>query len=265
MGEGSDIRSVVRSKYGEIAKGTSSCGCGPSCCGGSEGAAGAKIAEHIGYTAGELDAIPEGANLGLGCGNPLAHASVRLGDVVLDLGSGAGMDAFLAARDVGPAGRVIGVDMTPEMVERARENARRVGVANVEFRLGEIERLPVADASVDVVISNCVINLSPDKAAVFAEAFRVLKPGGRMVVSDLVLLRPLPDDVRHSVEAYVGCVAGASLKDEYLWFIGAAGFREIEVVEERSYGDADVFGGYEWLRESARMVLSAKVRAVKPA
>ena len=259
-----DIRSVVRSKYGEIAKGTSTCGCGPSCCGGGEGSAGAKIAEHIGYGADELAVIPEGANLGLGCGNPLAHAAVKAGDVVLDLGSGAGMDAFLAAREVGPAGRVIGVDMTPEMVERARENARRAGIANVEFRLGEIERLPVADASVDVIISNCVINLSPDKAAVFAEAIRVLKPGGRMVVSDLVLLQPLPDDVRHSVEAYVGCVAGASLKADYLWLIGAAGFRDIEVVEERSYGDADVFGGYEWLRESAKMVLSAKVRAVKP-
>jgi len=259
-----DIRSVVRSKYGELAKGTSTCGCGPSCCGGGAGSAGAKIAEHIGYGADELAVIPEGANLGLGCGNPLAHAAVKAGDVVLDLGSGAGMDAFLAAREVGPAGRVIGVDMTPEMVERARENARRAGIANVEFRLGEIERLPVADASVDVIISNCVINLSPDKAAVFAEAIRVLKPGGRMVVSDLVLLQPLPDDVRHSVEAYVGCVAGASLKADYLWLIGAAGFRDIEVVEERSYGDADVFGGYEWLRESAKMVLSAKVRAVKP-
>ena len=264
MTDAPDIRTVVRSKYGEIAKGTSTCGCGPSCCGGSEGAAGQKIAEHIGYSAGELDAIPQGANLGLGCGNPLAHASVRAGDVVLDLGSGAGMDAFLAAREVGPTGCVIGVDMTPEMVERARENARRAGVTNVEFRLGEIERLPVADASVDVIISNCVINLSPDKAAVFAEAFRVLKPGGRLVVSDLVLLQPLPDDVRHSVEAYVGCVAGAAMKDEYLYQMGKAGFRDVAVVEERSYGDADVFGGYEWLRESAKAVVSAKVRAVKP-
>jgi arsenite methyltransferase len=264
MTEEPDIRSVVRTRYGEIAKGTSACGCGPSCCGGSDAEGGRKIGAYIGYGAADLAAIPEGANLGLGCGNPLAHAAVHAGDVVLDLGSGAGMDAFLAAREVGPTGRVIGVDMTAEMVERARENARRVGAENVEFRLGEIERLPVADASVDVIISNCVINLSPDKPAVFAEAFRVLKPGGRMVVSDLVLTRPLPDDVRHSVEAYVGCVAGASLKDDYLWLIGAAGFRDIEVVEERSYGDADVFGGYEWLRESARSVESAKVRAVKP-
>ena len=264
MSDTPDIRTVVRSKYGEIAKGTTTCGCGPSCCGGGEGAAGARIAEHIGYSAQDLAEIPAGANLGLGCGNPLAHAAVKPGDVILDLGSGAGMDAFLAAHEVGPTGRVIGVDMTPEMVERARENARKVGAANVEFRLGEIERLPVADAEVDVIISNCVINLSTDKAAVFAEAFRVLKPGGRMVVSDLVLTRPIPGDIRHSVEAYVGCVAGAAMKDEYLWLIGAAGFRDIEVVEERSYGDAEVFGGYEWLRQAATSVVSAKVRAAKP-
>jgi arsenite methyltransferase len=264
MGETPDIRTVVREKYGDIAKGTSRGCCGPDCCGGAPPAAEAKIGTSIGYGAEELAAIPEGANLGLGCGNPLAHAAVKRGEVVLDLGAGAGMDAFLAARAVGPSGRVIGVDMTPEMVERARENARKVGAANVEFRLGEIERLPVADASVDLVISNCVINLSPDKEAVFAEAFRVLKPGGRMVVSDLVLKQPLPDDVRHSVEAYVGCVAGAALHGAYLAMIRGAGFEDVRTVEERSYGDAELFGGYEWLRDAARSVVSAKVRAVKP-
>ncbi len=259
-----DIKTVVREKYGEIATGTSECGCGPSCCGGPDAATGRKIGEYIGYSADELAAIPEGANLGLGCGNPLAHAAVQPGEVVLDLGSGAGMDAFLAAQEVGPTGRVIGVDMTPDMVDRARENARQAGRANVEFRLGEIERLPVADASVDVIISNCVINLSPDKETVFAEAFRVLRPGGRLVVSDLVLKRPLPDDVRHSVEAYVGCVAGAALHTAYLAMIRGAGFEDVRTVEERSYGDADLFGGYEWLREAARSVVSAKIRAVKP-
>ena len=258
-----DIRSVVREKYGEIAKGESGC-CAPGCCGGNDAAAKRKIGAYIGYDAEALAAIPEGANLGLGCGNPLAHAAVKPGETVLDLGSGAGMDAFLAAREVGPTGRVIGVDMTPDMVERARENARQAGVGNVDFRLGEIERLPVADASVDLVISNCVINLSPDKPAVFAEALRVLKPGGRMVVSDLVLKQPISDDVRHSVEAYVGCVAGASLQSEYLAMMRAAGFGDVRVLEERSYGDAALFGGYEWPREAAKSVVSAKVRAVKP-
>jgi arsenite methyltransferase len=265
MSDVPDIRAIVRDKYGQIAKGSSAGCCGPECCGGAPDAeTSRKIGAHIGYDAAELAAVPEGANLGLGCGNPLAHAAVVPGAVVLDLGSGAGMDAFLAAREVGPTGRVIGVDMTPDMVERARENARRTGTSNVEFRLGEIERLPVADASVDVVISNCVINLSPDKAAVFAEAYRVLRPGGRLVVSDLVLKRPLPEDVRHSVEAYVGCVAGAALHGDYLAMIREAGFADVETVEERSYGDADLFGGYEWLREAAKSVVSAKVRAVKP-
>jgi arsenite methyltransferase len=256
-----DIKHVVREKYGEIAKSAADCGCAPSCCGGADTQ---KIGAYIGYDAEALAAIPEGANLGLGCGNPLAHAAAKPGEMVLDLGSGAGMDAFLAAREVGPTGHVIGVDMTPDMVERARENARKAGVGNVEFRLGEIERLPVADGSVDIIISNCVINLSPDKPAVFAEAFRVLKPGGRMVVSDLVLKQPLSDDVRHSVEAYVGCVAGASLHTEYLALMRAAGFADVQTVEERSYGDAELFGGYEWLREAARSVVSAKVRAIKP-
>jgi len=261
----SDIRSTVREKYGEIAKNQADCGCAPDCCGGAAGATKEKIGAYIGYDAEALAAVPEGANLGLGCGNPLAHAAVKAGEVVLDLGSGAGMDSFLAAREVGPSGRVIGVDMTPDMIDRARENARKAGAGNVEFRLGEIERLPVADASVDLVISNCVINLSTDKPAVFAEAFRVLRPGGRVVVSDLVLKQPLSDDVRHSVEAYVGCVAGASLQTEYLAMMSEAGFADVQVLEERSYGDAELFGGYEWLREAARSVVSAKVRAVKPA
>ena len=258
-----DIKSTVREKYGEIAKGQAGC-CAPGCCGGNAGATTQKIGEYIGYGAEALAVVPEGANLGLGCGNPLAHAAVQPGEVVLDLGSGAGMDAFLAAREVGPSGRVIGVDMTPDMISRARENASQAGVGNVEFRLGEIERLPLADASVDLVISNCVINLSTDKPAVFAEALRVLKPGGRMVVSDLVLKQPLSEDVRHSVEAYVGCVAGASLQTDYLAMMREAGFADVQVLEERSYGDAALFGGYEWLREAARSVVSAKVRAVKP-
>lgn len=261
-----DVRTVVREKYGAIAQGGAQGCCGGEaaggCCGGGTTD---RIAEYIGYTPEQLAALPEGANLGLGCGNPLLHADPKPGEVVLDLGSGAGMDAFLAAREVGPTGRVIGVDMTPAMLEKARANAARAGATNVEFRLGEVEHLPVADASVDIVISNCVINLSPAKDQVFREAFRVLRPGGRMVVSDLVLVRPLSEAVRQSVEAYVGCVAGAARREDYLRAIAGAGFRDIEVLEERSYGDAaDLFGGAEWLREAAEAVVSAKVRARKP-
>ncbi len=223
-----DVRKVVRQRYGERAK-SGGCGCSgsESCCGGPR-----STSEAIGYTVAELRAIPEGSDLGLGCGNPTALASLREGDVVLDLGSGAGIDCFLAAEKVGPTGRAIGVDMTAEMVERARENARREGITNVEFRLGEIEHLPVADASVDVIISNCVVNLSPDKPQVFREAYRVLKPGGRMFLSDIVLLKELPRAIRDSIEAYVGCIAGASLEADYLGAIGAAGFRDVEIVKE---------------------------------
>ncbi len=257
-----DVRTVVRERYGAIAE-SAGCGCSPGgCCGGAPETA---LAEYVGYTPEQLAALPEGANLGLGCGNPLAHADPRPGEVVLDLGSGAGMDAFLAAKAVGPAGRAIGVDMTPAMIEKARANAARAGVANVDFRLGEIEHLPAADASVDIVISNCVVNLSPAKDQVFREAFRVLRPGGRMVVSDLVLVQPLSPAVRKSVEAYIGCVAGASMKDDYLRYIRGAGFADVEVVEERRYGDdASLFGDSAWIREAATAVVSAKVRAVKP-
>jgi len=190
------------------------------------------VSKAIGYSEEQLNAIPEGADLGLGCGNPTALASLEEGETVLDLGSGAGIDCFLAAQAVGPGGRVIGVDMTAEMIDRARENTRANGVENVEFRLGEIEHLPVADGSADVVISNCVVNLSPDKPQVFRDAFRALKPGGRLFLSDIVLLKELPDEIRESIEAYVGCVAGASMKADYLGAIEAAGFRDVEVLEE---------------------------------
>jgi SAM-dependent methyltransferase len=253
----SEVRTAVREKYGEIARGRrTGCGCGT---GGTEA-----IATEIGYTPEQLAAIPEGANLGLGCGNPIRHAGLRSGEVVVDLGAGAGMDAFLAAREVGPTGRVIGVDMTPAMVERARANAEKAGATNVEFRLGEIEHLPVADATADVVISNCVINLSTDKRQVFREALRALKSGGRLVVSDLVLRRELPEAVRDSIEAYVGCVAGALRLQDYLAQAREAGFAGIEIVEQRGYGDSDVFGGEPWLREAAGAVVSVKVRARKP-
>jgi ubiquinone/menaquinone biosynthesis C-methylase UbiE len=227
-----EIKKAVREGYGKIAREGGTCcnGGSSSCCGTSPSAL--DIGQGIGYSVEELGSVPDGANLGLGCGNPTALASLREGETVLDLGSGAGFDCFLAARKVGDRGKVIGVDMTPEMINRARENARQGGYKNTEFRPGEIEHLPVADNSVDAVISNCVINLSTDKKRVFREVYRVLKPGGRIMVSDLVLLKPLPDFVLESLQAYVSCVAGASLKADYLKDIEEAGFKDVEVLAE---------------------------------
>lgn len=271
-----EIKKVVRDNYGRIAGRQSSC-CQPAvscCCGGNDASV---VGKRIGYTDDELRAVPEGANLGLGCGNPLALASLQPGDIVVDLGSGAGFDCFLAAQKVGDSGKVIGVDMTAEMIERARDNARKGNYANVEFRLGEIEHLPVADNFADVLISNCVINLSPDKALVFREAFRVLKPGGRLMISDIVLLAELPEPIRQSIDAYVGCVAGALLKGEYIEKIKAAGFQSVEVVGEAVYpvdlwiGDAGAplltslrRMGRDEIQELAQSICSVKVAALKP-
>ncbi len=229
-----EIKKVVREGYAEIAKKSSSC-CAPvnSCC--SQPTLAEDISRKIGYSDEELGSVPQGANLGLGCGNPVALASLAEGETVLDLGSGAGFDSFLAANKVGQSGKIIGVDMTPEMIDKARANAQEGGYKNVEFRLGEIENIPAADNSVDVVISNCVINLSPDKKRVFSEAFRVLKPGGRLMVSDVVLLKELPNFIRESVAAYVGCISGALMKDDYLETIGEAGFQEVKIIGEASF------------------------------
>lgn len=227
--EDARVRESVREAYGKIAAGGSSC-CGPaSCCADARSVA--ELAKRTGYAEEDLSALPDGANMGLSCGNPTALASLDPGNVVLDLGSGGGFDVFIAARKVGPEGRVIGVDMTAQMIKRARGNAiaftERTGLDNVEFRLGEIEHLPVADNSVDVVISNCVINLSPDKPQVWREMFRVLRPGGRVAVSDLALRQPLPDSLRQSVEALVGCVAGAALMTETGKMAREAGFEDV--------------------------------------
>ena len=226
-----EVKKVVREGYAQIARQGGAC-CLPntSCCGSLTTAE--DLSRRMGYSDEELQAVPEGANLGLGCGNPLALASLREGEVVLDLGSGAGFDCFLAARQVGEQGQVIGVDMTPEMVAKARENARKGGVNNVEFRLGEIENLPAADNTADLIISNCVINLAPDKRRVFQEAWRVLKPGGRIMISDVVWLKDLPQAVSESAGAYVACLAGAVRREEYLAAIEAAGFERLEVLEE---------------------------------
>ena len=227
-----EIKKVVRKSYAKIAKnGESCCDASASCC-QTERDTSNDASLKIGYSEEDVESVPEGANLGLGCGNPIALASLREGETVLDLGSGAGFDCFLAVNRVGKSGKVIGVDMTPEMLDRARKNARKGKYMNIEFRLGEIENLPVADGSVDVVISNCVINLSPDKKRVFEEAFRALRPGGRLMVSDIVLLRDLPESIRRNVQAYVECVSGAEKKDRYLKLIEEAGFHEVRVMEE---------------------------------
>ncbi len=269
-------KKVVREGYAKIAMRESSC-CGPvsSCCGSSDVTQ--DLSKKIGYSDEELNAVPEGANLGLGCGNPVALASLKEGDVVLDLGSGAGLDCFLAANEVGKEGKVIGVDMTPEMIDKARENRKKGNYDNVEFRLGEIENIPAADNSVDVIISNCVINLSPDKRRVFKEAFRVLKPGGRLMVSDIVLTKGLPDFIKNSVEAYVGCISGAIMEQEYLDAMREAGFREIKVRDETSFpidymaNDptakaimSKTEGLKEALEEISSSVVSIKVEGKKP-
>jgi arsenite methyltransferase len=229
------IKEAVKERFAATVKQSSSCGC-------SGEKASTQSAEFIetaskaaGYSDRQLQSVPEGANLGLGCGNPVALAAIKEGDVVLDLGSGAGVDCFLAANIVGEKGRVIGVDMTPEMVDKARENAWNNSYRNVEFRLGEIENLPVDNSAVDVIISNCVINLSTDKPRIFQEAYRVLKPGGMLMVSDMALLEDLPDYVHNSIEAYVRCVGGATRKDQYLNAIKQAGFDEVTVVGESHF------------------------------
>jgi len=216
---------LVRQRYSQAAE-ADGCGCAPSCCGT---AAPDAVSQALGYSASDIAAVPAGANLGLGCGNPQAIAALKPGETVLDLGSGAGFDCFLAAQQVGASGRVIGVDMTPAMVSKARANAETGNYANVEFRLGEIEHLPVADATVDVIISNCVINLSPDKARVFAEAFRVLKPGGRLAVSDVVAFADLPAFIRDDMALLTGCMAGASTIAELEQMLKAAGFQQIRI------------------------------------
>jgi arsenite methyltransferase len=269
------VKKIVRNRYAKVAKTSGSC-CASrvSCC--SAPPSSDQVSKLVGYSHEEMSSVPEGANLGLGCGNPTALASLKEGECVLDLGSGAGFDCFLAAKKVGKQGKVIGVDMTPEMLDKARSNAAKGKYANVEFRLGEIENLPVADNSVDVIISNCVINLAPNKKRVFEEAFRVLAPNGRIMVSDIVLLKPLPEAVQESVEAYAGCIAGAEMKDKYLDLIRQAGFKDVQVIEEKTYPlefivSEDAFKGAidrldmpkEELKATANSVVSIKVSAVK--
>ena len=232
--ESNTVRTVVREHYGKVATRQSGCGCAPTCCSTAEAPASeiqnpAAVSRALGYSVQDTQTVPEDANLGLGCGNPLAIASLRAGQTVLDLGSGAGFDAFLASKAVGPSGRVIGVDMTPEMLAKARKNQAKGQYDNVEFRLGEIENLPVADSSVDVIISNCVINLSPEKERVFREAFRVLKPGGRLAISDVVALKRIPEEIQQDLALHAGCVAGASTVESIRSMLQAGGFQRVRI------------------------------------
>jgi SAM-dependent methyltransferase len=258
-----NIRDIVRETYGKVAAGKQNGCCGPTdgCCDTERLTA--TSAHKLGYSADEIAASPEGADLGLGCGNPQAIASLKPGETVLDLGSGAGFDCFLASRSVGPTGRVIGVDMTPEMLAKARTNAGKVSVPNVEFRLGQIEQLPVADNTVDAIISNCVINLSPDKAQVFREAFRVLKPGGRLAIADIVRTAELPPELASDLSALCGCVAGAASVDELETMLRETGFVQIAVRPKDASGE--FIRAWTPGRNAADYVVSATIEALKPA
>jgi ubiquinone/menaquinone biosynthesis C-methylase UbiE len=258
-------RQIVRDRYGKFAqKNQCCCGCNTS------------NSEKIGYSKEELGSIPQEANLNLGCGNPLALASLKEGETVVDLGSGGGIDCFLASKKVGATGKVIGVDMTPQMLDRARANLKKAGYTNVEFRLGEIENLPVADNTADIIISNCVINLSPNKPRVFQEAFRVLKPKGRLMISDMVVLKDLPEKIKTNVLALIGCVAGAEKKEAYLELLRSVGFKQVTVVSQTSASEAmideadikEMIGELNLsdseVQDLATSVVSIKVSAVKP-
>ena len=268
------IKKLVRNRYAKVAKTNGTCSASNmSCCSANSNQ---QVSKMIGYSEEEMNTVPEGANLGLGCGNPTALASLKEGERVLDLGSGAGFDCFLAAKKVGKQGKVIGVDMTPEMLDKARANAKKGKYTNVEFRLGEIENLPIADNSIDVIISNCVINLAPNKKQVFEEAFRVLAPKGRLMVSDIVLLKELPESIRNNVEAYAGCISGAEIKNKYLELMRKAGFQEVKVIEEKTYPLDYIISEStlkeaikmanmteDEVKEAANIVVSIKVSAVK--
>ena len=279
--EKEEIRIAVRERYGKLAReggvplealpvvpccGTadanSKTGSSASCCSGGAGLSFEKISSAIGYKKEDIQGVPDGANMGLGCGNPVALASLKPGETVVDLGCGGGFDCFLASKEVGKSGKVIGVDMTPEMITKARENAEKAGVDNIEFRLGEIEHLPVADNSADIIMSNCVINLSPDKLRVYRDAFRVLKPGGRLAISDIVATAPVPEEVRKNLALLTACIGGAATIEETEQMLKEAGFRDIKITPNEKSGDLI----REWIpgKQIQDYIVSATIEAVKP-
>lgn len=264
--EADQIRQHVRASYADVAEASNSgaaCGVESSCCGvAADQQINAVSSMRMGYSADDVSSVPQGADMGLGCGNPRAIAALQAGEVVLDLGSGGGFDAFLAVAEVGASGRVIGVDMTPAMISKARNNAVLAGHDNVEFRLGEIEYLPVADRSIDVIISNCVINLSPEKARVFAEAFRVLKPGGRLAISDVVASIDLPDELRQDLQLYSGCMAGASSIEELGRIMQDVGFEQVRIVPKDE--SREFISDWAPGRGIEDYVVSAHIEAIKP-
>lgn len=280
-GEKEKIREAVRERYGRIAKSeTVNPGTGPaascctpstptaqaipmaSCCSGVSSPSLENMSAAIGYTKEDIHGLSEGANMGLGCGNPVALASLKSGETVVDLGCGGGFDCFLASKEVGETGKVIGVDMTPEMITRARENVEKMGAGNVEFRLGEIEHLPVADNSADIIMSNCVINLSPDKLRVYRDAFRVLKPGGRLAISDIVATAPVPEEIRKNLALLTACIGGAETIEETEHMLKEAGFQDIKIKPNEKSGDLI----REWIpgKQIEDYVVSASIEAVKP-
>jgi SAM-dependent methyltransferase len=262
--ETTDIKTMVRARYGSIAAADTASCCAPasSCCAPTTSTDAQDKALRMGYSDADVAAIPDGANLGLGCGNAQAIAALRPGETVIDLGSGAGFDCFLAARQLGPTGHVIGIDMTHEMLAKARGNAAQIGAANVEFRLGELEHLPVADNTADVILSNCVINLVPDKAQVFREAFRALKPGGRLAISDVLNIAPLPAELKADTDLICGCVSGAAPIDRIEAWLAEAGFQQIAITVKPE--SRDLIATWAPGRHVEDFVVSALIEARKP-
>lgn len=253
------MKDYVKKLYGSIANGKIKSCCGPA---NSCGSGCNTISEKVGYSKEELSNLPTEADMGLGCGNPLALISLKEGEIVVDLGSGGGIDAFLAAKRVGDKGKVIGIDMTDEMIKKARVNARKGNYKNVEFKLGDIEKIPLEDSVADCVISNCVINLAEDKQKVFNESYRILKRGGRLMISDMVLIRDLPEKIAKSAEMYVGCIAGALIKEDYLNKIRKAGFSEIKIMKEDAVHFLDYFGSDKVLNDAIKNMSKKEIRQI---